>query len=63
VTTDCRIVARGLPIRLWCSPLGICQNSELWGKLMSKRVRQMFDFVLNRSTFSTDLVAKNEDEL
>jgi acetolactate synthase-1/2/3 large subunit len=41
----------------------ICQNSELWGKLMSKRVRQMFDFVLNRSTFSTDLVAKNEDEL
>ena len=42
---------------------GICQNSELWGKLMPKQVRQMFDFVLNRSTFSTDLVAKNEDEL
>ncbi len=41
----------------------ICQNSELWGKLVSDRVDLMFDFMLNESTFLSDSMAKFGFEL
>ena len=41
----------------------MCQNSELWGKLMPDRVDLTFDFILNESTFLPDSMAKFEVEL
>ena len=41
----------------------ICQNSELWRKLMPDQVDRMSDFILNESTFLADSMAGFEVEL